>query len=492
MKMSILAFDLGASSGKVLVGEIKKNKLIVEEIYRFANDPVKIGTHFYWDILRLFHEMKQGLLKSKFLGFHIQSIGIDTWGLDFGLIGFHGELLGNPYHYRDKQSLGMIEKVCDIVPKEEIYFHTGIQFTEVNSIYHLYAMKCSRNPILEKAETLLMIPDLLRYFLTGEKTIEETIASTTQLYNSQSKSWVAPLINKLDLPIEIFPDIVETGTRVGSIRLSICNELHIPKIRVIAVGEHDTASAVAAIPTVEKEFAYLSCGTWSLLGTEIDTPVINRQAMEWNFTNEKGVFNTYRLLKNIMGLWLIQECKRAWERDGDFLTYDEMVDLALQSKPFRSFIDPDHEMFLNPEHMPKQIQYYCQLTNQPIPRSKNQILRCILESLALKYRFVLERIEKLTNKKFPGLYIVGGGVKNNLLCQFTSNALARPVWAGMEEATAIGNLMVQYISLGEIKDLQEGRMIIQNSFPLKTYEPLDSQLWNDAYEIFKKVIESHN
>lgn len=485
-----LAFDIGASSGRVIVGEKTGDRLVITEIYRFPNEPVKLGNHFYWDILRLFHEIKQGLLQAKGKGYQIYSLGIDTWGLDFGLLDENGELICNPYHYRDKQSIGMMEKVFEIIPKSEIYNSTGNQFINVNSLYQLYAMKMKNSTSLKKAVTFLPIADLLRYFLTGNKTAEETIASTTQLFNSVERKWAKTLLQKLDLPIEIFPEVVEAGTLAGNITPAICSELQIDPVKVYAVGEHDTASAVLAVPTEEKEFAYLSSGTWSLLGTELDGPIINEQSLQKNFTNEKGVYQTYRFLKNVTGLWLIQECKKSWEKEGTFLTYSEITELSLEAQPFYAYIDPDHEMFLNPDHMPKQIQKYCEDTNQAIPNSKGEIIRIVIESLALKYRFVLEEIEFLTGKRYKSLYVVGGGVKNELLCQFTANALSRPVYAGPEEATAIGNILVQFIATGELKDTQEARKLVKSSFPVKTFNPQEEEKWEKSYWQFIQVIKN--
>lgn len=330
-----------------------------------------------------------------------------------------------------------------------------------------------------------MIPDLLRYFLTGERKNEWTNASTTQLFNTSTNQWDLTLLDKLGIPKYIFSDPVEPGTFVGSLCSTIVKELGISSTPVMAVAEHDTASAVAAVPSTESNgFAYLSCGTWSLLGTEMDKPVLSEQALQWNFTNEGGINHTYRLLKNIMGLWLLQECKRVWEKEGFSISYEEMTQMSEKSMAFRSFIDPDDAMFLNPSHMPQQIGQYCWQTKQPIPESKGEIIRCILESLALKYRFVLERTELLADKTFSGLHMVGGGVQNHMLCEFTANAIERPVWAGPTEATAIGNVMVQYIGLGEINSVLNGREIIKSSFPIKTYNPKNVDAWDQAYGRF--------
>lgn len=484
--MSVLAFDLGASSGRAVVGDLYNGNLQIEEVHRFSNEPVQVGNHLHWDILRLFYEIKRGLEKFKHLGStELQSIGIDSWAVDFGLLDHNGELLGNPYHYRDHQTDGVMEKVFENASSHEIFSVTGIQFMPINTIYQLYAMKQDRAFLLNKARHLLMIPDLLRYFLTGERKNEWTNASTTQLFNTSTNQWDLTLLDKLGIPKYIFSDPVEPGTFVGSLCSTIVKELGISSTPVMAVAEHDTASAVAAVPSTESNgFAYLSCGTWSLLGTEMDKPVLSEQALQWNFTNEGGINHTYRLLKNIMGLWLLQECKRVWEKEGFSISYEEMTQMSEKSMAFRSFIDPDDAMFLNPSHMPQQIGQYCWQTKQPIPESKGEIIRCILESLALKYRFVLERTELLADKTFSGLHMVGGGVQNHMLCEFTANAIERPVWAGPTEATAIGNVMVQYIGLGEINSVLNGREIIKSSFPIKTYNPKNVDAWDQAYGRF--------
>lgn len=486
-KPTVLAFDLGASSGRAIVGQLdtEAGQLTMKEIHRFPNDPVKVGEHLYWDILRLFHEIKLGILKAKHSGYkNIESLGIDSWAVDFGLIGPSGELLGNPYHYRDHQTDGILEEATRQIGREKIFSKTGLQFLPFNTIYQLFALK-KRNPaLLEQAETLLMIPDLLRYFLTGERNNEYTNSSTTQLLNPVTRDWDKELLSELGISSRLLLPPVPSGTRTGSLMESICEELNIASIPVIAVGEHDTASSVAAVPSIQEDFAYMSSGTWSLLGTELDAPIFSEKALEWNFTNEGGVYGKNRLLKNIMGLWLIQECKRTWEKEGNNFSFADLVMLAQQSKPFQCFIDPDDSAFLNPVHMPKQIQQYCHATNQFIPQTEGEIARCILESLALKYRLVFERTEQLSRKTFSGLHMVGGGIQNELLCQFTANAIQREVWAGPTEASALGNLIVQFITLGYIDNLSEARSIILKSFPIKTYTPENQEGWLQAYQTF--------
>ncbi|MBV9229490.1 MAG: rhamnulokinase [Chloroflexi bacterium] len=494
--VSALAFDLGASGGRAVVGQLESKqaeRLTITEIHRFPNDPARVHRRMYWDILRLFHEVKQGIHQTHLAGYRdLQSMGIDTWGVDFGLIGSHGELLGNPYHYRDDHTLNIMEELWQVVPREEIFARTGIQFMPINTIYQLYALKEVASPVLDKAEALLMIPDLLRYFLTGEQHNEWTNASTTQLCNPYTRSWDKELIEKLGLPPHIFLEPVAPGTQVGSLLPSISNELRVPATPVIAVAEHDTGSAVVAVPAESLDFAYISCGTWSLIGTEISEPLINEQSLALNFTNEGGVNNTSRLLKNVTGLWLIQECRRVWRNEGKNFSYQEELRLVEQAQPIQSFIDPDHPMFVNPLHMPRQVQQYCRETKQQVPETEGELLRCIVQSLACKYRLVLEQIEQLTQKHFPGLHMVGGGIQNTVLCQYTANALARPVWAGPQESTAIGNLLVQYTALSHIEDIQQARRIVRNSFPIKTYVPQEMETWERAFEQFCACTQAYN
>lgn len=490
---TVLAFDLGASSGRAILGRLDPatGLLTTEEIHRFPNDPVRIGERLHWDILRLYHEIKTGIVKARQLlgdAEPIRSIGIDSWAVDFGLLSASGELLGNPYHYRDRQNEGVMEQVLERLGSDRVYAKTGLQFLPFNTMYQLEALKLRRSPILEQASTLLMIPDLLRYFLTGEKRSEFTNSTTMQLFNPNAGTWDDELLRELNIPASLLLPPVPSGTIVGTLQPSVQEELNVPPLTVTAVGEHDTASAVAAVPASEPHFAYLICGTWSLLGTETVRPVITPQSQAWNFTNEGGVYGTNRLLKNIMGLWLIQECKRVWDQEGKSLGFGRIVELASAAAPFRSFIDPDDEAFLNPAHMPKQIQRYCEASGQPVPQTEGEIARCIFESLALKYRYVLEKTEQLAGTAFGGLHMVGGGIQNELLCQWTADACGRHVWAGPVEASAIGNVIVQYMALGLIDNLAEARRIIRSSYPVRTYTPQETAAWGQAYDRFLKVI----
>jgi rhamnulokinase len=487
----VLAFDLGASSGRAVLGQLTQEqggRLTVIDTHRFPNDPVRVHNHLHWDILRLLHEMKQALVQTRLQGHQqIVSLGIDAWGVDFGLLGRSGELLANPYHYRDAQTAGMLEEVDQTIARGELFTRTGIQFMAINTLYQLYALKKAGSPLLDQAETLLFIPELLRYFLTAERHSEWTIASTSQLCNPYSRTWDKDLLAQLGLPANIFLEPQEPGTRAGMVLPAICEEVGIASIPVIAVAEHDTASAVIAVPTESTDFAYLSCGTWSLIGTETLQPVINEQALALNITNEGGINGTTRLLKNITGLWLLQECRRVWSNEGKQISYaDESAHIAT-AQPLQCFINPDDPIFVNPSHMPRQIQQYCRQTGQCVPETAGDVLRCIIDSLALQHRLVLERIEVLVQKRFAGLHIVGGGAQNVALCQCTANALGRAVWAGPQEGTAIGNVLVQYIALGEIESVQHGRRIVRNSFPIKTYQPENVDAWEKAYEQFRQV-----
>lgn len=482
-----LAFDLGASSGRALLGRLNGRVIETEEIHRFPNDPVQVGDRLHWDVLRLYHEIKQGLLKTKHMGVTPVSLGIDSWAVDFGFIGRHGGLLANPYHYRDRHTDGIMEKLFAEIPADKLFSKTGIQFLPFNSIFQLYAMKRANDPVLEQAQRFLMIPDLLRYFLTGEMHNEFSNATTTQLYNPVEGQWDAELLWQLKLPSAWFGPVLQPGSAAGTVRASVREELDIGTIPVIAVAEHDTGSAVAAVPALDRSFAYLSCGTWSLLGTEVDRPVISEKARELNFTNEGGVGGTYRLLKNIMGLWILQESRREWERAGITYSFPELVKLAGDAAPFAAFIEPDDELFLHPGDMPARIREYCVRTGQRAPEQPGEIVRCILESLALKYRYVLGLTEKLSEQSFGGLHMVGGGIHNTLLCQWTANAIGKPVWAGPAEGSAIGNLAVQWIASGDFKDIWEARSVIRDSFPVTVYEPADAGAWEEAYGRFLRT-----
>lgn len=486
--MKILAFDYGASSGRAILGEFDGKKLSLKETHRFGSDPVMLGSTFTWDFLRLYHELKKGILNTAAGGDRdIVSIGIDTWGVDFGLLSKNGQLLGNPVHYRDTRTDGMIEKASRIVSQKEIYETTGIAFQKFNSLYQLLAMKESGDPLLDAADTFLFVPDLFNYFLTGEKFCEYTITSTSQLYDPRKGQWAYGMLEKFGLRTDIFPQVIPAGTRVGNLTKDVCDEVGIDAVPVIAVAEHDTGSAVVSVPFSEKGAAYLSSGTWSLLGVELDTPIINDTVRELNYTNEGGINNNVRLLKNIMGLWINQECKRYWEKIGEKLSFDEIDAGAMAAKHFVSVIDVDDPSFFEPHNMPIKIQEYCKKTGQHVPETKGEITRVVMESLALKYRQAIEGLEEIVGHRIPALHIVGGGCKNKILSQFTANAINCPVIAGPIEATAIGNLSCQLISLGEVANLGQAREVVRNSFPLEEYVPQDVAEWDAAYEKLLKL-----
>lgn len=488
--IKMLAIDLGASNGRAILGILEDKKLTLQEVHRFSNDPVMVNGNLYWDILRLFHEIKQGVLNCVRLGHRdIHSIAVDTWGVDFGLLDGKGNLLGNPYHYRDKRTGGMMEKLQELISKEELYNTTGIEFMWFNTILQLYSMKRENSTLLNEAKTLLLTPDLLNYFLSGVKTSEYSIASTTQLLDAYAKCWSDKIIDKLDIPRGIFTDIIPSGTIIGELTEELSKELGIQNLKVIAVAGHDTQSAIAAVPTEDEDFAYISCGTWSLMGFESNQPIINEKSMNLSVTNEGGVGGKITVLKNIMGLWLIQECKRHWDNEGQGCTFAELDEKVIHAKPFISFVDPDDISFIAPGNMPERIREYCRKTGQPVPETKGEVVRCITQSLALKYRMTLEKLEDLLGRKLPVIHMVGGGIKDKLLCRFTAEATGRSVIAGPIEASSIGNILVQAMALGNVKDLKEIRSIVKASFPIVTYTPTEKELWDKAYAIYKELIK---
>ncbi|MBR5239539.1 MAG: rhamnulokinase [Clostridia bacterium] len=486
MSKNVLAFDFGASSGRAIIGSYDDNKISLKEVHRFPNDPVYVGGTLYWDVLRLLFEIKQGILAAHHNG-GFDSIGIDTWGVDFGLIDKDGRLLENPVHYRDSRTDTIMEEVFQIVPKEEIYQKTGTQFMNFNTIFQLYYLAKYRKDLLDRADCFLLFPDLLAYFLTGEKTVEYTHASTTQLINAETREWDFDLIDKLGIPRRLFPNIVKPGTQKGMLSKEICDELGVPSVPVCAVGSHDTASAVMAVPSEKEDFIYISCGTWSLFGTEAKEPYINEKSQKYNLTNEGGYNDTIRFLKNIMGLWLIQESRRQWIREGFAVTYGDLEKEALAEEAFKCFIDSDYPIFGKPGNLPLHIKEYCKNTNQYVPERRGEVMRCIYESLALKYRYAFENIQDVTGKKYEVIHIVGGGTKDNLLCQMTANSCGVDVVAGPIEATALGNVAAQLIAGGDIKDLKEARQIIKNSETTTTYSPKDVEAWDKAYQEFLKL-----
>ncbi len=483
--VKVLALDFGASSGRAIVGTFDGEKISLKEIHRFTNDPVILVDTMYWDVLRLFHDIKIGLIKAKQEG-KIQSLGIDTWGVDFGLLDKNGKLLENPVHYRDARTKGMMEKVFSKMDKEKLYNVTGNQFMELNTIFQLMAIKEQQPELLDRAETMLLMPDLLNYFLSKEKCTEYTIASTTQLLDAKSKKWSSEIIENLNLPKNIFTNIVQPGTKIGKLSKEISEELGIDSIDVIAVAGHDTQAAMVAVPTQEEDFIFLSCGTWSLLGTELAEPIINETSAKLNITNEGGAANKTSFLKNIIGLWLIQESRRQWIREGKEYGFGELEQMASKVGKIDSFIDTDNEEFIPAGNVPKRIREYCERTGQYVPQNEAEIVRCIDQSLAIKYRYALEQIEASTGKKYQAINIIGGGIQSKLLCQLTANVCGRKVIAGPVEATVMGNIALQLIALGEIKDIKEAREVIANSENVTVYEPQNDEDWDAIYNKVKE------
>jgi rhamnulokinase len=492
-----LALDLGAESGRGLLGSFDGERLRLEEVHRFANGPVRMADTLYWDLPRLFEEVKTALGKGTMDGAVLDGVGLDTWGVDFGLIGRGDTLLGNPVHYRDARTNGMIEKAFQRVPRERIYEITGLQFLPFNTVYQLLALAEARSPLLDIAETLLMMPDLFGWLLTGRRTSERTDASTTQLLDPRSGTWSLELCRELGLPSSILPELIEPGSVLGTLRPSLVGELGLNhSVTVIAPATHDTASAVAAVPVAASrspagsppDWCYLSSGTWSLLGVEVPRPVINAETMRFNFTNEGGVAGTTRLLKNIMGLWLVQECRRTWARAGRQWSYEELTARAQAAPPFAALVDPDDVSFLAHGDMPARLSTFCTRTGQVPPRDEGAMIRCCLESLALKYRWVVDRLERILDTKIKTIHIVGGGTKNTLLCQFTADACGRPVHAGPVEATAIGNILMQALGHGRLGSVADLRAVVNCSFPVTVYEPRDTAAWTEAIGHFAAIL----
>ena len=470
-----IAIDIGAETGRVIIGDVSK----MEVIYRFPNNFVRVKDSIFWDILGIFNEIKRGL-KEAFKKYpnQIISIGIDTWGVDYVLLDNDGDLLGNPYHYRDKRTDNIMEEVFRIIPKKEIFTETGIQFMQLNTIYQLYSFAKKKPQIFENTKYFLTIPDLLNYWLTGIIKNEYSIATTTQLYNPIKKDWSTKILNKLGFKKEIFGEIIMPGIKIGKLLPAVVREIGADsEVMVVAPACHDTGSAVAAVPVEDNiNYAYISSGTWSLLGIETPKPIINDMSFKYNFTNEGSADGGFRFLKNITGFWIIQECKKFWDENVKSYSYDELTEMALKYGPAANFrIDPDDLRFLKPaltdDSMIDRIKNYCHETGQKIPKTPAEIVRGVIESLAEKYTETIKMIEEITGKSIKEIYIIGGGCRNSLLCQLVANATDLPVYAGPVEATAIGNLMVQAKSMGQIKSINEGRNIIRKSFDIKKYLP---------------------
>ncbi|MBN2500672.1 MAG: rhamnulokinase [Anaerolineales bacterium] len=474
-KKTVLAVDLGAESGRVMAVHFDGRGMALEELHRFPNTTVTINGTLYWDFPRLWGDIQAGIEKGKAL--QPASIGVDTWGVDFGLLDSQGDLIGNPVHYRDSRTNGIMEHAFAKVPQAEIFAQTGLQFMPINTLYQLLSMVERGSPQLQIAETFLTAPDLLNYWLTGAKVCEFSNATTTQLLNPTTGNWAADLMDKLDIPSYIFPEIVQPGTRLGTY----------DGIPVIAPACHDTGSAVAAVPTRQVDFAYLSSGTWSLLGLEVDEPILTPDALAANVTNEGGVYGTYRFLKNIAGLWILQQCRATWAANGNTYSYAELVELAQQAEPLTAVFDPNDPAFLAPGDYPQLIRERCHQTDQPVPETVGVVVRSVLESLALAYRQVLEQVTTVAGQPVSVLHIVGGGTQNKLLNQLTANATGLPVVTGPIEATVIGNAAVQLITLGELANIGEARQIVAGMAGAERYEPEDRAEWDEAYARFQAL-----
>jgi len=485
--MKVLAFDFGASSGRAILGSLENGKLILEEVHRFDNEPVSINDGFYWDLPRLFHEVKQGIRKVKDVDF--ASIGVDTWGVDYALVNKNGKILSNPYNYRDERTLDIPEKVREFISDKDLYATSGIQSMNFNTIYQLFADKTQNPDIYEIADKFIMMPELFGYLLTGAIYGEKSEASTSALLNPYTKEWNWELIDKIGLKRSLFPELVNPGTKVGTLKPELCDEIGISPKAVVAVAGHDTASAVAAVPASEDSFVYISCGTWSLFGTELKTPCINEMSSKLDITNETGYDDTTRFLKNIIGLWIIQETRRQFKRDGKDYSYADMEAMAREATPFKCFIDPDAQVFVTPGNQVQRIKDFCKATGQQVPETDGEVVRCIYESLAMKYKFTFNNLKECTGNDFKAIHMVGGGTKDGFLCQMTSDATGVPVIAGPIEATAAGNVAVQLIAAGEIKDLKEARKIIADSFAVVKYEPVYSGFENE-YERFLSILQN--
>jgi rhamnulokinase len=473
----VVAVDLGAGSGRVMDVQFDGTRLELNQLYRFSNYPVQVTNTLYWDVLNMWKHIQTGLSKRPK---DVLSIGVDTWGADIAMLDKNGQLLANPVHYRDADRADAVDWVLERIPRREVYDRTGIQFMPFNTLYLLGAWLRCDSPLLDAADTMLAMPDLFHYWLTGEKYNEFTYATTTQMFSPTLKDWDREMLNKIGIPTHFFPPTIRAGDRIGEYE----------GIPVIAPPAHDTASAVVAVPTVTSDYAYLSSGTWSLLGLELQEAIINEASFEANITNEGGYNNTYRLLKNIMGLWIMEQSLATWRDMGKDYTYAQFQQMAsAQKQPFRSLIDPDELRFYPPGNMPDRIQEFCKETKQPVPETDAEIMTAILVSMALKYRHAVEQLEAISGQSIRQLHIIGGGSQNHVLNQMTANAIGRPVYAGPSEATTLGNAIVQLITLGELASLEEARTMLYETTGVILFEPKDVVVWNENYQRFQDLIQ---
>ncbi len=489
MSKRVLAIDLGASSGRGIIGAYDGERITLEEVHRFSNDPLQIGGSFYWDTLRLLHEIKTAILKCAGNG-GIDTVGIDTWGVDYGYIDKSGALISVPYHYRDERTLPEMERVYSKVPYAELYAETGIESMSFNTVFQMSADLANRPWIVENADKMLLTPDLLGYFLTDKMACEYTIGSTTALMDANSRAFSKGIMEKLGIPDRLFAPVVMPGNILGKLTDAVDEETGNTGAVVVNVPSHDTSSAVLSVPAEEKDFLFISSGTWSLMGTENECPIINEKSEKYSFTNEGGVDGKINVMKNIMGLWLIQESRRQWKREGKEYSFNELEAMAKDAEMLKYIIDPDDPSFNKAGNLPKRIADFCEKTGQGRPESVGEIMRCIYESLCLKYRFTAEKLEELCSKKYASVNIVGGGTKEKLLCQYVADCTGKKVSAGPVEATAIGNISMQLIAAGEFSDVMGARSAIRKSFDVENYVPSveNKEKWDAAYAKFCNII----
>lgn len=486
----VIAVDLGASNGRLILAKKDHQTLTMEELHRFPNTVIQKDGHLFWDIYSIVDEIKIGLKKyADQYDCVISGIGFDTWGVDFGLISKEDTLLENPYSYRDTHTEEVMSKVHQHISKKDLFMRTGIESASINTIYQLAAIFGKRPELANNTRSIVTMPSLFGYLFTGERYNEFTHASTTQLLHVEKQNWDSEMIEKVfsnKLPLA---KIRETNTVIGHTTTALNEEIGMDPIPVINVPGHDTACALASIPLQDDQTVFMSCGTWVLVGVKVEKPMITEEAYQWGFTNEGTIDKTYRLQKNNMGLWLLQQCRKDWKKNNESISYTEEHILSVKAAPFQSLIDPDHEMFFNPSSMTEAIQEFCKQTSQNVPTTKGEIIRCILESLALKYRWVIEKIESLTSYHVPSIHMVGGGIQNKLLCQYTANATRKPVRTGPVEASALGNVLSQYIALGEFENLQEASEFASQSYTLSDYVPTDIEAWDQSYQKLMNIME---
>ena len=480
--LDVLALDLGASSGRAVLGRFDGERLRLSEVHRFPNRGVALPDGLHWNVLGLWTEVKEALARaSRAPGVKLSGVGVDTWGLDFGLLDRDGRLLGNPHHYRDPRTDGMIDEAFRRVPRREVYSSTGVQFMQGNTLYQLLSMATSGSAVLDAAKTILTMPDLFNYWLTGRKASEFTNATTTQCYDPRRREWAGGMLKSMGLPTWIFAEIVPPGTVLGELSTKVAEEVGAGRLPVIAPACHDTGSAVAAVPAAGRDHAWISSGTWSIVGVDVPSPVIDERSLASELANEGGADGGFRLCKNVTGLWLVQECQRTWALQGRDHSYDELTRMAAEAPALRSIIDPDHPDFHKPGDMPERIRSFCRRTGQAVPDSEGTVVRAALEGIAMKYRLVLDGLENSLGRRLAPIHIVGGGARDALLSQLTADATGRQVVAGPVEATAAGNIVVQMVALGRVGNLSEGREIVRRSSDLTTYDPGDRAPWDEAY-----------